>query len=156
MLVPQSGNSLSAFEFVIYLFVHTNTLNRHSITHQDDHHKDQSGQLSSSHLILDVTKEYHLYYLLCMPFFRSLACFSFSPLPAMLAHSLCLLISLLSLLTLLITSTTYVFVMDSPHPDTYHRSTTYVASMMSDLASISPPLLPQPLPGPGLISPVYS
>ena len=40
--------------------------------------------------------------------------------------------------------------MDSPHPDTYHRSTTYVASMMSDLASISPPLFPQPLPGPGL------
>ena len=68
----------------------------------------------------------------------------------MLARPLCLLISLLSLLTLLITSTTYVFVMDSPHPDTYHRSTTYVASMMSDLASISPPLFPQPLPGPGL------
>ena len=141
---------------LLFIYLYTNTLNRHSITHQDDHHKDQSGQLSSSHLILDVTKEYHFYYLLCMPFFRSLACFPISPLPALLARSLCLLISLLSLLTLLITSTTYVFVMDSPHPDTYHRSTTFVASMMSDLASISPPLFPQPLPGPGLFSPVYS
>ena len=74
----------------------------------------------------------------------------------MLAHSLCLLTSLLSLLTLLITSTTYVFVMDSPHPDTYHRSTTYVASMMSDLASISPPLFPSPSPVLVFFSPVYS
>ena len=131
---------------LLFIYLYTNTLNRHSITHQDDHHKDQSGQLSSSHLILDVTKEYHFYYLLCMPFFHSLACFPISPLPALLARSLCLLISLLSLLTLLITSTTYVFVMDSPHPDTYHRSTTFVASMMSDLASISPPLFPSPSP----------